>query len=554
MAASIASLNIDVTARTAAFVKGMRQCISESESFTKKLGDVAGISFSPLDMAADAFQMVKESIADSLEEIDQIGKLSDRLGIATEELIAFQHAAELSGPGAEGFNKAIEQMSKRLGEIRLGSGKEAARALQSLKLDPKEIAGANPGVAFEQIAEAISKIKSPTDQAAVAFALFGRQGIEILNMLQEGKEGLDAARSEVERLNLTFSRMDATAVEEANDAITTLKASMKGLSNQAAIELAPTIKMLADAAPTLAKIAQLTIHQPSAVQAGVGFVTPKEKATPGTAAPAGSTGPAPGELAAIAEAAQKESERLAKEAEKLTESLRTPLEKFRDEEQKLIDLRNRELISTETMNRGIAAAQEELRKSVPLWDEAKKLWEETKTPLEKFNNELLAFQVMLDSGAINADVYSRAIAAATEEYRKADPALKALADSTEEMARSAEELEKKVRTPMEAFTAEFDRLLKLWNAGLDEELFLKGLDKAAEELAKELIPEVQSPSAVEAGSASAVSLMAKMESDAARAEEIRDRKEALKHEAAAARGISDLNSLIRDGLVREARL
>ena len=160
-----------------------------------------------------------------METIDATAKLSDRLGVATEKLIGLQHAASITGTDAETLNKSLEIFTRRLGEMTQGSG-EAKRGLDMLGLTAEQLIHISPADAFGIAADKIKQLGTQAEKTAAAYFLFGRAGSKMLNMLEVGSEGLRGFQDEVEKLGLTFSRIDAAQVEAANDALTRARAVM----------------------------------------------------------------------------------------------------------------------------------------------------------------------------------------------------------------------------------------------------------------------------------------------------------------------------------------
>jgi len=181
----------------------------------------------------------------TMESIDQIAKMSDELQISTEALTGWEHAAKISGTSIESLHKGIGIFVRRMGEAKYGVG-EGVRGLKMLNLTAEEMISMGTEEAFMKIAERISQAGTAAEQAGIAYNFFGRQGTQLLNMFQQGQEGIEAMREEAERLGLTFSRIDAAQVEAANDALTRARATMTGLFRQATIELSPYIEVLAD--------------------------------------------------------------------------------------------------------------------------------------------------------------------------------------------------------------------------------------------------------------------------------------------------------------------
>lgn len=69
----------------------------------------------------------------SFNLIDELDKVSERLGTTVNGLAALQFQAELSGASTETVNQALRDLNIRLGEISSGGGSaNAVRALQQI--------------------------------------------------------------------------------------------------------------------------------------------------------------------------------------------------------------------------------------------------------------------------------------------------------------------------------------------------------------------------------------------------------------------------------------
>lgn len=504
MAVSIASLNISLTAITEPLSKGIekaqkqikdfaddaRKALSKpivggadgaagaAMSFADAAERVTGISFSAagaVDLLAQGFQIAKQAIADSMQEIERTAMLAQTLGIATEQLIGFQHAAEMSNIGAESFNKMLEKMVRSLGEIRAGGGKGAAEALQRIGLNSQQIASMGTGPAFEAIAEAISKIENPADRAAAATAIFGKSGMELLPVLEQGKAGLAEAAAEAERLGIVFNDMDAAKVMEANDAIDRLKISLKGMSNEAAIMFAPMIeqaaKLTEKLTPLLTKIMEINAAVISGDWSKLALDIAGVKLEPPEIAPPDLLAPDAGD-----EAAGKKGK------DPFIEGMETARE-----------MAEREM---ERLGEGIRRALENAR-----------------TPAEEFAAKTAEIQRALEGGAISLDEARQAWDLAAKEFKENDPAEKAKEDfrkqmekNWEEQKRKAEEVRKSVRLPDEIFSEKIQELKKL---GLDPTTFGRAANEAFQDMKSAFLAEQDitfgNAGALEKGSAEAFS-------------------------------------------------
>lgn len=244
--ASVGSLHINLTARTAAFQRGMQRAGRTVRGFG---GMVRGISrrlFSlqgALVGAAGAGGLVLLT-RQSLKSIDAIAKLSDRIGETTQNIVGLQHAANITGAGAEKLAAGLDVMAKRLGEAAIGTG-TAAKWLDEMGLNVDALLSQSPAQQFRTLADAISALPTASERAAATAALFSRANQDLVNTLMLGSAGLDQMQKEAEALGLTFDRATAAKVEQANDAITRMQSAFTGLGRIMAGNIAPYLQEIA---------------------------------------------------------------------------------------------------------------------------------------------------------------------------------------------------------------------------------------------------------------------------------------------------------------------
>ena len=172
------------------------------------------------------------------EGIDNLAKTSDMLGMSTEALAGFQHAADQSGAGDK-LVSGLKTMNKRIGEAVRGSG-AAKPALEMLGLDARSLANAGTERSFTMIAEAVSKIKNPMLRASLASDIFSKQNMKLVNMLALGADGLSKMQAEAAKLGITLSRQQAAGVEQAQDAMDRFSKSIKGVWWQLSAAIGPS--------------------------------------------------------------------------------------------------------------------------------------------------------------------------------------------------------------------------------------------------------------------------------------------------------------------------
>lgn len=239
MAASIGSLFVRISAQTAPFVKDLQKAKRSTQTFggsmktagasILKFGSIlTGVSFGGLAIFAKR----------QLEAIDEVAKLSDKLGVSTENLIAWHHGAEKAGLSSETLDRSLGVMVRNIGKFAEAGG-PAAKRLDALGFSFAELTKMSSDKMFTAIVEQIRQLPTLAEQSAAAMEIFGKAGQDLMPIFQGGAAGLATMRAEADKLNLTFSREQAKKVEEFNDAMTDLKALIGGIGQQFIISIAP---------------------------------------------------------------------------------------------------------------------------------------------------------------------------------------------------------------------------------------------------------------------------------------------------------------------------
>ena len=238
--ATVGNLFINVNARTAKFQKGMKAASGRIRAFKMAVAGIAGAIAGAFAVAA-----ITRWVKASMTGIDEMAKLAHSIGITVAELQIFRHAAQLAGMEVSKADKGLRDMVRRVGEAATGTG-EASDALRALGLDSRKLAQMDAPDMFGQIADAINLIPGAAAKADLAYGIFGRSGIELINVMRDGSAGMAAMRSELEGMGALISETAARDIEMANDAIHRLGVAAEDLRNDFAVGLAPSITDIAD--------------------------------------------------------------------------------------------------------------------------------------------------------------------------------------------------------------------------------------------------------------------------------------------------------------------
>jgi hypothetical protein len=186
--------------------------------------------------AAFAGAMVRSG----LKTADSLAKVSDRLGIATEDLARLRFAAEQTGVSTETLDMALQRMTRRVAEAANGTG-EARDAIKELGLSAGELNALSPDETFRRITDAMQGVENQSDRVRLAMKLFDSEGVSLVQTMQGGTQALDEFARQADAAGISLNRLDAAKAEAANDAVNRLSNRFQGFSQELAIEFAPKI-------------------------------------------------------------------------------------------------------------------------------------------------------------------------------------------------------------------------------------------------------------------------------------------------------------------------
>ena len=189
-----------------------------------------------------ASRFAVQSFLDTASGLDRIAKLAKQVGSSASELSAFRFVADLMGTSLQGIGVALRVGSKNILDYRRGVG-EAADAFGKLGITQEDVNSKvkNSGDLITLVASKWENLRTDVEKTAVAQRIFGRSGSELVPILDQGVEAIEAYIAEAKKLGLVFTEAELGDVEEFNDAITRLSAVAQGLKERLVVELSPAL-------------------------------------------------------------------------------------------------------------------------------------------------------------------------------------------------------------------------------------------------------------------------------------------------------------------------
>ena len=188
--------------------------------FGKAAGVVGALGVAATGAAIAAFKFA-ESIAAAG---DRMFFMSQKTGVAVEELSQLKFIAEQSGAEATMLQDALKKVSEKAvkGDVHMAKFGIATHDATGKMKSAKQL--------FMESADIIAKQTSSSEKAAAATMLLGGAGLELIPMLELGADGMGELADKADRLGITMSSTGAALSNEFNNQLGSVQSMFGGLS------------------------------------------------------------------------------------------------------------------------------------------------------------------------------------------------------------------------------------------------------------------------------------------------------------------------------------
>jgi len=180
-------------------------------------------------------------VKSSLDAADGVGKFADKIGSTAERVSTLKQVAAENDIEFETLKTSMFAFLRNLDALSSGSA-EQTKAFKALGLSAKDFVGKDTVQALDIVAQKLGKMENGTRRSQLAMAVLGKQGAELLPVLQDlAEEGFGAAEQRARELGVLITGDLAAAAAQANDSFDVIKAQATGLANAFVSGLAPSI-------------------------------------------------------------------------------------------------------------------------------------------------------------------------------------------------------------------------------------------------------------------------------------------------------------------------
>ena len=240
--ALISELVTEVKAKTTDFNKGIDSAKAKALDFTLSAKTMQTAFVAAFAGIAASAGIVYKVLSDAIEQVDQLGKASQKAGVDFESFQSLKYAADLSDVSINTLQASMGKMSVFVKQANDGL-KENNRILNSIGLSAKDLINLPVDQQFEKIASALKNVENPTEQRADVRSIFGRGGLEMMPLLKDDIRGL---RQEWESYGVTLSDTQFKQAQTFNDTKQKIEDVKQAFVQNVGANTAPAFNVLAE--------------------------------------------------------------------------------------------------------------------------------------------------------------------------------------------------------------------------------------------------------------------------------------------------------------------
>ena len=246
----------------------LEQGAASTESLTDKLQGLGKLLLgSALVIGARNFARESARIGDELDKTSKV------IGIDTQALQAWRHAANLSGVDAGSFTTGMVKLQRSMYDAQRGTA-TALEPFQRLGVAFEDAQGQLRPMedVLKDLADPLANLESSSERVAILSTLMGRAGARVGPLFAEGAEGVERMQAELEALGGGASSEFIDAAAELTDANARLDMAFLSLRSRIATVVLPIVQRGVEAFTDMSVAFGKVLKDTKLVEAGLTII------------------------------------------------------------------------------------------------------------------------------------------------------------------------------------------------------------------------------------------------------------------------------------------
>ena len=246
-------VEVQFGAQLSGLTAGINQATEQIESLTAPVANIqtaftgfaeaAGVAF-----AVDRVAAWAQNVAAGGEAVK---KASQALGMTVEQTSRLNLTFQAMGIEESRATIGLERLAYNMNQAAISASGPAAHAFQALGISISDLKNMSLDQVMNRIADAFSKAADGPNKTAIAIALFGRSGAQMIPVLDKGSAGMAEFQQKVAATGAQLTGPMADGMEATALNFHLLDMSTQGLSNALFMQLKPAIDDIVTGATAL---------------------------------------------------------------------------------------------------------------------------------------------------------------------------------------------------------------------------------------------------------------------------------------------------------------
>lgn len=185
------------------------------------------------------------SAKSTAENMDEIDKMSQKLGMSTTAYQEWDYVLSQSGVDIANMATGMKTLSNKLGDAQNG-GKKSIEIFEKLGISMDEVQSMSREDAFAAVVKSLQGMEDSTERAALANQLFGKSGQDLTALFNQSAESTEALKNSAHELGLVMSEETVENGAKMNDAFDTIEKAVGSLKNGLMADFMPYLQVALD--------------------------------------------------------------------------------------------------------------------------------------------------------------------------------------------------------------------------------------------------------------------------------------------------------------------
>lgn len=242
MANSLGALVVTLGLDASEYIKGLTKAEYEAQKFSKAVENTVEAARNSMIALGVASAGVAVALNDQISKISDYQDLAEKIGDTAEAVGSLSTAANVSGVSLDTVAAASVKLTSALSKTD-DEAKGAGAAITALGLNFQSFKDLSPVDQIEQVANALNGFEDGASKTAVAVALFGKSGADLIPFLNDLADGSER------QVKITQAQIEAADAYDKQ--LSRLQGSLQGLTKQMAAESIPIMSQMVEQAQSL---------------------------------------------------------------------------------------------------------------------------------------------------------------------------------------------------------------------------------------------------------------------------------------------------------------